>query len=351
MSSIVIPTPFLIYPHLQVGVRTGLRIAPRFIYPAAAWKMNLGASLGIDAPILPTGALMLLTCSRLSLGSWLRSSPPHSVGRFSKDRRHMNTTQTSNAILAGILSLWNLAAAGQNLLTNGDFEAGNTNFTSDYTFAPTVTADGSYDIVRNPRDSHSGAASFTDHTTGSGLMLVANGAADTNRVIWRQSVQVTTNTTYEFSGWAASWGDDGSGHDPNPARLRISINGTSVGPAFQLSNQDGQWQGFSIRWRSKTSESALIELRLETAEGFGNDPAFDDFQFTVFQPRAVIHVATVEICWPSVPGTMYQVDYQSEATRHLWMPFGPPVEGTETTNCVIDNVTMPARFYRIREVQ
>jgi hypothetical protein len=257
---------------------------------------------------------------------------------------------TKRTFIAGVFCLWQVAAAGENLLTNGDFEAGNTAFTSGYTFGRTDTAEGYYDVVRNPRDSHAWGALFSDHTSGTGFMLVANGAADTNRVVWRQSAEVTTNTTYEFSGWAASWGDDGSGHDPNPARVRVSINGRAVGPAFQLSNLDGQWQGFSVRWRSRASETALIELRLETAEGDGNDAAFDDFQFAMFQPQATIRVATVEICWPSAEGAMYQVEYESELTGHLWVPLGAAVEGTGTTNCVEDAVTTPRRFYRIREV-
>jgi hypothetical protein len=265
----------------------------------------------------------------------------------------MNTNYYTpiSTVLASILCLWNAATLGQNLLTNGDFEAGNFGFTSDYTFSPTFVAEGNYDVVRNPREGHGGAASFTDHTSGAGFMLVVNGAADTNRVVWRQSVQVTTNVTYEFSGWAASWGDDGSGHDPNPARLRVSINGTAAGPPFQLSNEDGQWQSFSVRWRSKESDTALIELRLETAAGFGNDPAFDDFQFTVHTPKPVIRVATVEICWPSVIGAIYQVEYESELTGHLWTPFGGVVEGVDTTNCVVDNVGTPKRFYRVQQIQ
>jgi len=119
------------------------------------------------------------------------------------------------------------------------------------------------------------------HTSGMGFMLAANGAAEINRVLWRQSVGVTMNTPYEFSGWAASWGDDGTGHDLNPARVRISVNGSVAGSAFQLSNVDGQWQSFSFPWTSTATGSAMIELWLETTDFLGNDPAFDDFQFTV----------------------------------------------------------------------
>jgi len=185
--------------------------------------------------------------------------------------------------LIGLLCLCQTAhLLGQNLLINGSFESGNNGFTTDYTHAPgNISPPGTYDVVRNPRDSHALGASFTDHTSGMGFMLAANGATEANRVLWRQSVGVTMNTPYEFSGWAASWGDDGTGHDLNPARVRISINGNAAGSAFQLSNVDGQWQSFSFPWTSIAAGSATIELWLENTDFLGNDPAFDDFQFTV----------------------------------------------------------------------
>jgi hypothetical protein len=94
----------------------------------------------------------------------------------------------------------------------------------------------------------------------------------------------------------------------------------------------------------------VVELRLETSADYGNDPALDDFQFTVFQPRLTIRVATVEICWLSVAGAKYQVEYESELTGHLWMPVGTVVQGSGTNNCLVDAVTTPGRFYRVREV-
>ena len=189
----------------------------------------------------------------------------------------MKTLYTINtALLIGLLFLGRAAPLlAQNLLINGDFEAGNTGFTSGYTYSPgAIEPQGTYDIVRNPRNSHPGAASFTDRTSGAGFMLAANGAADTNLVIWRQSVQVATHTNYQFSGWVASWGDDGSGHDANPAKVRVSINGIPIDSAFQVTNVDGQWQRFSVQWNSGAATEAIIEIRLETAEFLGNDPAF-----------------------------------------------------------------------------
>ena len=85
------------------------------------------------------------------------------------------------------------------LLSNGDFEAGNTGYASDYTHSPGNTQpEGTYDVVHDPQHSHPRGASFADHTSGTGLMLVANGAADTTRAVWGQSVAVTTHTTYTY---------------------------------------------------------------------------------------------------------------------------------------------------------
>ena len=124
----------------------------------------------------------------------------------------------------------------------------------------------------------------------------------------------------------------------------------AVGSTVQLSNLAGDWRAFSARWNSSTSTTAVVELRLETTADYGNDPAFDDFQFTVFEPRLTIRVATVEICWPSVAGVIYQVEYESALTGHLWAPLANAVQGTGTNNCLTDSVTTPGRFYRVREV-
>ena len=68
-----------------------------------------------------------------------------------------------------------------NVITNGDFEAGNTGFSSDYTFSPgNIWDPATYDIVSDPNDSHNLATSFGDHTTGDGLMMVIRLAPGRN---------------------------------------------------------------------------------------------------------------------------------------------------------------------------
>ena len=177
--------------------------------------------------------------------------------------------------------------ASANLLPNGNFDAGNTGFTSGYTYSPgNIVAAGTYDVVGNPYASHDGAASFTDHTSGTGLMLAVNGSGDVSQVVWSELVSVIPGATYQFAGWATSWGlATAIGRDPNPAAFHISINGIDLGPFIQLSGIDGQWQEFSFLWDSAASATARIELRLDTVAWYGNDPAFDDFRFsTVPEP-------------------------------------------------------------------
>jgi hypothetical protein len=189
-----------------------------------------------------------------------------------KTQKSIQTT-----LIIGFLCIWQTASAsGQNLLVNGDFEAGNTGFSSEYKFARLDTGLLTYDIVKNPSQSHFLGASFGDHTSGAGLMFTANGANDLRRVLWRQVVSVVTNTAYQFSFWATpAVGPT----DPDPSRIRMSINGNPIGSGFQLSNPPGAWQNFSADWNSGTSALATIELRLETTEQGGNDLAIDDLRF------------------------------------------------------------------------
>lgn len=59
-----------------------------------------------------------------------------------------------------------------NLIKNGDFESGNSSFSSSYTFTPVNTTEGEYIVIPNPSSWNGGFTNCGDHTTGSGNMLV-----------------------------------------------------------------------------------------------------------------------------------------------------------------------------------
>ena len=211
-----------------------------------------------------------------------------------KTRKPVGTT-----LIVGVLCLFHTTLAlGQNLLVNGDFEAGNTGFTSEYKFArlDTGIGSGTYDIVQKPSESHFLGASFGDHTTGTGLMFAANGHTDTNAVIWSQVVSVEKDTAYEFSGWVTVWGTYKGNLDDNPSRLRLSINGIPILSGFQLSNPSGWWQRIETVWNSETSSSATIELRDEIAIQSGNSITLDDLRFELTSGQRTLRIV------PTSPG-------------------------------------------------
>ena len=124
----------------------------------------------------------------------------------------------------------------QSIVVNGDFSAGNTGFTSQYIYVTPgsnhLWPEGLYTVDTNPHNSHDNFYNMGDHTTGSGMMMIINGDANTSKIVW----QGTTNTdlvvgnTYDFSAWVAQvcgaahsdlqgrWGHD---RHPLPTRQRL----------------------------------------------------------------------------------------------------------------------------------
>src|SRR5262245_39995164 len=145
-----------------------------------------------------------------------------------------------------------------NLIVNGDFEAGNRDFSTDYRYSPgSIYGFQEYAITRDPRLVHNQATSFGDHTTGSGLMMAVNGPLSSNNLtVWAQTVPVQTNMTYTFSAWVASW----TTYPPEQnALLDFSINGRSLG-TFRAPSPAAIWQRFSASRDSGSTTSASIRI-------------------------------------------------------------------------------------------
>jgi CARDB len=201
----------------------------------------------------------------------LSLSSPSGRKRSSRveDRRNHSALKPRTEILEGRALL-------ANLIVNGDFEAGNTGFSTQY-FRGSLLAPQTYDILRNPRDGHPSAASFGDHTSGSGLMMAVNGAERANVLVWSQTVSVVPNTDYSFSSWVASW-TSGPGDLSILANLDFSINGSSLGASL-APDPVGVWQRFTAGWNSGANTSATIRI-IDLHIGHGNDFALDDITLT-----------------------------------------------------------------------
>jgi len=176
---------------------------------------------------------------------------------------------------AGTYTVTGSAAAGPNLVINGDFEAGNTGFTSVYTNSQTdLIPESRYAVVASPRTVHYGFATCSDHTgTGSRLQMVVNGATTAGKNIWVQTVPVETNTNYQYTYWIQSV--VGS----NPCRSQLYINGTAVGPVFTAPSATCSWIKFVYYWNSGSSTTAALTLVNQNTVAGGNDFALDDIVF------------------------------------------------------------------------
>jgi hypothetical protein len=164
------------------------------------------------------------------------------------------------------------SAFATSLLYNGDFSLGNAGFASSYAYAPgSCWAEGSYDVVSSAHDCQSMWASFGDHTTGTGSMLVVNGARISGMEVWSETVAVLANTDYVFSGWVSSV------FSANPAILQLTADGTSLG--LILAPAVGSWQSFQYTWNSGANTTATLGIVDQNVNWYGNDFALDDLAF------------------------------------------------------------------------
>lgn len=181
-----------------------------------------------------------------------------------------------NALLGAVVCA--TPAMANNLVVNGDFEAGNTGFSSSYTYSPgNCTPPAIYDVRTSPHDCHPLFASMGDHTSGSGNMMVVNGAEQPNVLVWGQSVNVLQNTTYFFSVWVASV------YPASPAELDFSINGSAIG-SLTAPATTGNWVQFYATWFSGASTTAQLGLVNQNTAFSGNDFALDDIVLDTTRP-------------------------------------------------------------------
>lgn len=164
---------------------------------------------------------------------------------------------------------------GSNLVTNGDFEAGATGFTSDYGTGTggvygLLTFAGNYTVNTNPTLAHAGFPSCSNHTVGGSNMLVVNGALNDSLAVWCQTISITPNTDYFFSMWVAS------AVVIDPAELFVEVNGQAMTPVVTLANVTCQWQEISFFWNSGSSPLAEFCIRNQNELNTGNDFLIDD---------------------------------------------------------------------------
>lgn len=204
-----------------------------------------------------------------------------STGTFNNYLWNNNSTQATRTVSQAGTYWLQVGTIGNNLIVNGDFEQGNTGFTTSYALGTgtgtygLLGAEGTYAVVNSPSAAHTNFNQCADHTAAPGtLMMVVNGSASSNTKVWCQTVATSPNTDYQFSTWAAS-----ALNDPNVAQLQFSINNSSLGTVFSPPSTGCNWSQFFQTWNSGIQTSAEICIVNQNTNPSGNDFMIDDISF------------------------------------------------------------------------
>ncbi|MFO0813309.1 MAG: PEP-CTERM sorting domain-containing protein [Gemmatales bacterium] len=172
------------------------------------------------------------------------------------------------------------------VIANGDFQSGNTGFSTNYQYRDPLTTTpvtvfdpGTYTIAPNmttPVLLHPSALNFYDHTFGnaSGSFMIINGSIHLGDAIWSTTVDVELNRDYSFSLWAAYW-NNSLNHLPE---LIFSFNDTIV-YGGEIDGDIATWKNISANWNSGSNSSVTIKILNTNTDYAGNDFALDDISF------------------------------------------------------------------------
>jgi hypothetical protein len=222
----------------------------------------------------------------------------------------------------------------QNLLVNGSFEL------------PVLSSNG----VWLPPGS-TNLTGWTMGTNGAGTLLVRSSpqpsAVDGMQFIGLggttliQSFQTPIGEIYEASF------DVGSFRGSIRGVLAEAMSSTGDVLASVSAPAPGQ-----IGWASKTrfrfgAATPTSTIRFTAPGGANLDLTLDDVSVERVTPHLSIECSEVRVCWESQTNQTYQLQCRSELTTNVWTDLGTPLQGNGETNCTVQPVAEPPRFYRV----
>ncbi len=183
-------------------------------------------------------------------------------------------TSTNN----GTYTVTGSSLSGVNLITNGDFELGNTGFGSSYLYQRVAPpAKGNYWISANPKDMYSGFCDSLDHTISGTQMMIVDGGTTNGMVVWSQTVEVAAMTDFQFSFWMLNIFN--YNNDANKAKLQLYINNMPIGIVNTAPAYGQPWAQYRYNTNSGSNTSLQLTLINTSTEPNGNDFALDDIDF------------------------------------------------------------------------
>lgn len=174
---------------------------------------------------------------------------------------------------------------GSNFITNGDFENGDIDFSTEYILNPTYCTggfnfcEGAYAVTTNPQYVHSLMYPCQDRKNNQGKMLLVN-AAPKKQNIWCQDVNLIENKDYVFSCWGTlSFPDDAS------PEVKINIDNGAFVQNFKFKNDPCVWQEFKVYFNPKNKSNVKFCISNESTKLGGNDYLIDDISLFILDTK------------------------------------------------------------------
>ena len=188
--------------------------------------------------------------------------------------------------MLSMLSAVASAQCGTNLIVNGDFEGGNSGFTSGYTFKADVAGNTEM-IPENTYGVGANVATYHPQLVGTGRTgsyMMVNGNTQTIKTVWSQTINVTAGREYDFSMYAQNT------FGASPAVLRVYAGSEMLGEAFSPSGI-ATWTEFAATFTATTTGALEIKIIDANLTKTGNDFGMDD-------------ISLIEICPPCDPSNL-----------------------------------------------
>ncbi len=211
---------------------------------------------------------------------------------------------------------------GFNILDNGDFESGDTAFSTDLTNATNASCPSNSYIILDSGETNCLGLSLSDHTSGEGNFMLANaspfnddGSDLMDPIIWSNNVFLLDQQNYNFSFWVYSLsGIDGQ---PDPF-LEFTVNGAVVGSTSSLNDaplNEGRWVKYCFDFFSENEADVEIAIQQTYSPmsimGEATPFLLDDIAFSPVYDDAI----PCELIVQYVPGTS---DAQKDIIRSTY---------------------------------
>ena len=204
----------------------------------------------------------------------------------------INILQLKRVILPALLVLLMVAGIAnlkaQNQIVNGDFESSSIygaiapSYTDYQRVLSNFLVESGHYVINNTTSGHGGGQGWPMPSNSHGKFMIVNGfggSTNATKVVWKQTVPVTTQTTYTLSYRVANLNQVIYGQI-YPSKIQVKINGVNQGDPYQLPSNNN-WQNQTMTWNSGTSTSAIIEIYdvCTNNSDLGDDFCIDDISF------------------------------------------------------------------------